>query len=214
MLSPVLALVSPNLPIGGFGYSQGLEAAVEDGLLGSVSDFREYLSHNLSALAYSDLPLIKRLYESKEVSDFQFWTDRCVALRNTAEFRAEERDRGRALCRLIKDICVYEEDYLAVAKGSYLSAFAYYARENRIPLYDTLESYFFAYTEAQCIAAVKLVPIGQTDAWRIIRQLTLNWDEVYKKVLSVDDEMIGSGLVNLSILSVKHETQYSRIFRS
>ncbi|MGN1281356.1 MAG: urease accessory protein UreF [Succinivibrio sp.] len=215
MLSAVLTLISPNLPVGGFGYSQGLESAVETGLISSADGFREFLWHNLiNSLSCSDLPLLERLYKSSSEEEFSLWTDRSVALRNTGEFRAEERDKGRALCRLIKDVYDHDEKYLLIAKSSYLSAFAYFAKINGISLDDMLESYFFSYTEAMCIAAVKLVPIGQTDAWRIIAGLTAKWPEVYKKVQSVQDEMIGSGLVNLSILSVRHESQYSRIFRS
>ena len=77
-----------------------------------------------------------------------------------------------------------------------------------------LQCYLFSYIESQCIAAVKLVPLGQTDAWKCIKNASHLSDEIIEKSLTVKDDEIGAGLVNLSILSVKHETQYSRIFRS
>lgn len=58
------------------------------------------------------------------------------------------------------------------------------------------------------------MPLGQTDAWKCIKRASLMSDELIKKSLTVQNDEIGAGLVNLSILSVKHETQYSRIFRS
>lgn len=58
------------------------------------------------------------------------------------------------------------------------------------------------------------MPLGQTDAWKCIKNASHLSDEIIEKSLTVKDDEIGAGLVNLSILSVKHETQYSRIFRS
>ena len=107
-----------------------------------------------------------------------------------------------------------KEDYLEVAKSSYLSAFALFSKAKSLPLDVVLESYAFSYIESQAIAAIKLVPIGQTQAWAIIDELSCVIPKIIEKSKEVTDDHIGSGLVNLSILSVLHESQYSRIFRS
>lgn len=60
----------------------------------------------------------------------------------------------------------------------------------------------------------KLVPIGQTKAWQLIEKHASTFDSLITDSLNVEDDDIGSGLVNLSVLSVLHETQYSRNFRS
>ena len=182
MIASAFSLVSPNLPIGAFSYSEALESAVEN----------------------------------KIVTDCDsFWTQRAIAMRNTLELRKEEDDKGKAFVRLISSLSLTEKkDFLDEASRSYLSAFCLYAKSEELSLEMMLNCYLFSYIESQCIAAVKLVPLGQTDAWKCIKRASLMSDELIKKSLTVQNDEIGAGLVNLSILSVKHETQYSRIFRS
>ena len=215
MLSSILCLISPNLPIGGFSYSQALESFVETGEICNAQTFKSYLKHTLKrSIAKADLPLLIRLYKS-DLREFEFWTNKTLAFRNTKELRDEEINKGKALVRVIKSLKLENSSsYLEIANKSYLSAFALFSRSKKISLNQMLESYCFSYIESQCIAAIKLVPIGQTDAWQIIDEFSNLIDEQIQTALSVDDFHIGSGLVNLSILSVLHETQYSRIFRS
>ena len=136
-------------------------------------------------------------------------------MRTTIELRNEEQAKGQALVRLMRSLNLnLKEDYLEVAKSSYLSAFALFAKAKSLPLDVVLESFSFSYIESQAIAAIKLVPIGQTQAWEIIDELSSKISKIIEKSKEVTDDHIGSGLVNLSILSVLHESQYSRIFRS
>ena len=216
MLASAFSLISPNLPIGGFSYSQALESAVELGLIGDSETFKKYLEHNLKhTIKNFELPLLKRLFESNSLEDFKKLTNKAVAMRTTIELRNEEQAKGQALVRLMRSLNLnLKEDYLEVAKSSYLSAFALFAKAKSLPLDVVLESFSFSYIESQAIAAIKLVPIGQTQAWEIIDELSSKISKIIEKSKEVSDDHIGSGLVNLSILSVLHESQYSRIFRS
>ncbi|MGN0916380.1 MAG: urease accessory protein UreF [Succinivibrio sp.] len=215
-ISSALMLVSPNLPVGSFGYSQGLESFVEQKFVTDSDSFEKYLSHNLKyVLGYSDLPLLKRLYQSSDLKLFSYWTERTLALRTTEEFRAEEINKGKALVRLVKSLYQdIDSEFLETASSSYLAAFALFARYKKIPLNDVLESYAFSYLEGQCVAAIKLVPIGQSTAWMLIDRYVEEFENIIKLALNLEDDDIGSGLSSLSILSVMHESQYSRIFRS
>lgn len=216
MIASAFSLVSPNFPIGAFSYSEALEAAVENKVVTNCDSFYKWLCHNLKrSLVYFELPVLRHLYESNSVDEFSFWTQRAIAMRNTLELRKEEDDKGKAFVRLISSLSLTEKkDFLDEASRSYLSAFCLYAKSEELSLEMMLNCYLFSYIESQCIAAVKLVPLGQTDAWKCIKRASLMSDELIKKSLTVQNDEIGAGLVNLSILSVKHETQYSRIFRS
>ncbi len=216
MIASAFSLVSPNLPIGAFSYSEALESAVENKVVTDCNSFYTWLCHNLKrSLVYFELPVLRNLYESNSIEEFSFWTQRTIALRNTYELRKEEDDKGKAFVRLISSLLLTDnKEFLEVARNSYLSAFSLYAKSEELSLEMMLQCYMFSYIESQCIAAVKLVPLGQTDAWKCIKKASLMSDDLIKKSLTVQNDEIGAGLVNLSILSVKHETQYSRIFRS
>ncbi|MCI7252496.1 MAG: urease accessory UreF family protein [Succinivibrio sp.] len=216
MIASAFSLVSPNLPIGAFSYSEALESAVENKIVTDCDSFYKWLIHNLKrSLAYFELPVLRHLYESNNVDEFSFWTQRAIAMRNTFELRKEEVDKGKAFVRIISSLLLTDnKEFLEVARRSYLSAFSLYAKSDDLSLEMMLQCYLFSYIESQCIAAVKLVPLGQTDAWKCIKNASHLSDEIIEKSLTVKDDEIGAGLVNLSILSVKHETQYSRIFRS
>ena len=216
MIASAFSLVSPNLPIGAFSYSEAVESAVENKIVTDCDSFYKWLIHNLKrSLAYFELPVLRHLYESNNVDEFSFWTQRAIAMRNTFELRKEEVDKGKAFVRIISSLLLTDnKEFLEVARRSYLSAFSLYAKSDDLSLEMMLQCYLFSYIESQCIAAVKLVPLGQTDAWKCIKNASHLSDEIIEKSLTVKDDEIGAGLVNLSILSVKHETQYSRIFRS
>ena len=216
MIASAFSLVSPNLPIGAFSYSEALEAAVENKVVTDCDSFYKWLCHNLKrSLVYFELPVLRHLYECNTVDEFSFWTQKAIAMRNTFELRKEEDDKGKAFVRLISSLLLTDnKEFLEVARNSYLSAFSLYAKSEELSLEMMLQCYLFSYIESQCIAAVKLVPLGQTDAWKCIKNASHLSDELIEKSLTVKDDELGAGLVNLSILSVKHETQYSRIFRS
>ena len=216
MIASAFSLVSPNLPIGAFSYSEALESAVENKVVTDCDSFCKWLIHNLKrSLVYFELPVLRHLYESNTVDEFSFWTQRAIAMRNTFELRKEEDDKGKAFVRLISSLLITDnKELLEIALNSYLSAFSLYAKSEELSLEMMLQCYLFSYIESQCIAAVKLVPLGQTDAWKCIKNASHLSDEIIEKSLTVKDDELGAGLVNLSILSVKHETQYSRIFRS
>ena len=180
MIASAFSLVSPNLPIGAFSYSEALESAVENKIVTDCDSFYKWLIHNLKrSLAYFELPVLRHLYESNNVDEFSFWTQRAIAMRNTFELRKEEVDKGKAFVRIISSLLLTDnKEFLEVARRSYLSAFSLYAKSDDLSLEMMLQCYLFSYIESQCIAAVKLVPLGQTDAWKCIKNASHLSDEI------------------------------------
>ena len=215
----LMQLVSPALPIGGFTYSQGLEWAVEIGWVRDVATLDDWLRGLIKdALANLDLPLLARLYdacERRDPSAITFWAERLYATRETSELRAEERQRARALLRLLHDLDIAEaqawRDALLICQAA---PFALAAVHWGIDRDDCLLGYAWNWLESQVAAAVKLVPLGQTDGQRVLLALSASLPVALVHALRLEDEEIGAAAPRLAIASAQHETQYSRLFRS
>ena len=101
----LLQLVSPGLPIGMYSYSQGMESAVADGWISNSEDCKDWLNGLMqTALSYTDLPILARLYKAWQDNDetqVLTWSRNLLAYRETAELRLEDRQCGQALARLL-----------------------------------------------------------------------------------------------------------------
>jgi urease accessory protein len=215
----LLHLVSPSLPVGGFTYSQGLEWAVEAGWVTNAADVEDWLGDQLqSSLARVDLPLAARMLTAiaaGERASLAGWIDLLHASRETSELRAEEHQRGRALADLLRAWALPDaaawRDLLA---QSQTAGFAFAAERWRIPSVDALRGLAFAWAENLTLAAVKLVPLGQTDGQRILAQIAGRVPAAMDLALGLDDGDIGVSSPALAIASARHERQYTRLFRS
>ena len=215
MLTDLLMLCSANLPTGSFSYSQGLESAIEKGFVSDISKLEQYLRTCVECnLVRTDLPLLKRLYLSDDKESFRYWSEYVLAIRNTKELRDEEKNKGLALKRLYFQF--YKDDPLlnSLQTIPYLSVMARFCNKRNISLEQMLLGFTFCFIENQCMAAIRLRSAGQSQAWQLIDKIKLNLDEYIQQALLIKDDDIGSGLSALSILSVLHERQYSRLFRS
>ena len=83
-----------------------------------------------------------------------------------------------------------------------------------VPLDEALDGYLWSWCENQVAAAVKLVPLGQTDGQRLLGALADRFSEAVEVARGLDDEDLGSSLPGVALASMLHETQYSRLFRS
>lgn len=216
---PLLRLVSQALPVGAYAGSEGLEYAVE---VGWVSDEQETLAwvggrlrHSLTRL---DVPLLARFrsaWSKGDRAEVASWSAILAASRETAELATHDRSLGRALCRLLADLGVAEAEELGAQDNvSYVSAFALAAHAWDIEPMAAAEGYLFAWCESQVAAAIKLVPLGQTQGQRIIGTLI---DEIPVQAaagLEVGDDEIGFSESGLAMASALHESQYARLFRS
>lgn len=221
-LARLFQLASPALPVGAYSYSQGLEAAVAAGI---VDDARaaarwigDMLEYNVARL---EAPIVLRLLDSWRANDYatvNHWNALFLAGRETAELRAETLQMGYSLRKLIIQLEVTDEKALAhldrLDEVTFPAAFAFAVAQWKIPAAQALVAYLWAWMENQVMAAVKLVPLGQTEGQRMLLRLGDGLAEVADRASSMGDDELGSFSPRLAILASAHETQYSRLFRS
>ncbi len=215
----LLQLGSAALPIGAFAYSQGLEQSVA---LGEVRDRASAEAWVTGVFEHSvlsaDVPLLARLYrawQSGAETEVRTYNDLLFACRGSAELRAEERQIGAALARLLARLGVAEaEAWTNDERVTFANAFALAAVSWCIPLRDAALGYVFAWAEAQVGAATRLIPLGQSDAQRVLSALIEHAGRGIDAALERSDAEIGSATPGQALLSALHETQYSRLFRS
>ncbi|WP_022954638.1 urease accessory protein UreF [Leucothrix mucor] len=215
----LMQLTSPSLPVGAFAYSQGLEAAVEVGLLTDRdSAGRWILDIMKNGLARLELPLFYRLYAAWQAGDeatvTRFNTE-LFAQRETRELRAEDAHMGGALARLLTELNMPEAKvWKGNPKASFTTLFALACVKWQIEVDQAAHGFLWSWLENQVAAAIKLVPLGQTDGQKLIGELLPHIPDLLAKAKTLTDDEIGASLPLLAILSGQHETQYSRLFRS
>ena len=214
-LARLLQLVSPALPVGAYSYSGGLESAVEAGIVNSAASAERWIGAVLEhSVACMEAPVLLRLYAAWHQGDSAAaarWNERLLASRETAELRAETVQMGYSLAKLLADLGLGE---IALEEIAYPTAFSFAAERWEIDPQVALEGYLWAWLENQVMAAVKSVPLGQTDAQRILLSLGEKLPGIRERAGSLSDAELVKFAPGLALLSARHETQYSRLFRS
>lgn len=224
-LISLLHLASPALPIGGFSYSQGLEAAIDNGLVRNADDAQRWIGDNLSHVqAHAEAPLwllLHRCWTAQDWQGVQDWNGWFHATRETAELRLETEQMGWSLARLIGQMSWGDVALRAQLEGlspaCLPTAFAAACVALGIDERDGLAAYCFNWVENQVAAALKAVPLGQVAGQHILRAM-------HEPVLATVEEAVRRAQAQppqlstfspmLGLLSARHETQYSRLFRS
>lgn len=216
----LLQLSSVSLPVGGFAFSQGLEYAVERGWVSNMPATRDWIAVQLhETQALIDLPVLKGAMQSvSEQNEKRWceWNDLILASRETRELRLTDTAMGEALVRLLKSLDVPLPDYALKAEGdiSFVALYAWPAVHWQIPFHAAATGLTFAWLENQIAAATKLVPLGQTQAQQLLSDLQTLIPQTISTAQDVEEADIGGSLPMLAIASAKHETQYTRLFRS
>jgi urease accessory protein len=215
----LMQLVSPALPVGAFAYSQGLEWAVEAGWVHDTGSLQDWLAGLIDdALTRLELPILCRLYQACSRSDpdaIEHWGQMLLASRETSELRAEEHNRARALITLLADLGVASAaEWRGQLRHCQAAPFALAAQSWQIGMTDCALGYASGWLENQVTAAVKLVPLGQTDGQRVQLALARSMAAAVERARTLADGDIGASAPALAIASARHETQYTRLFRS
>lgn len=212
-------LSSAALPIGAFAYSQGLEQAVALGDVKCQPSSCAWITGMLERSVLSlDAPVFARLYRAfaaDDLAEARRWNDYLLAARGSAELRAEERQTGSALIRLLSREGVERaQPWLAYPRVTLAAGFALASVVWGAPLTAAALAYVFAWAEAQVGAATRLIPLGQTDAQRTLTQLVDRAAHGIDRALTRPDDELSSSAPGQLLLSALHENQYSRLFRS
>lgn len=218
----LLQLASPALPVGAYSYSQGLESAVESGTVTDRDSAGRWIGDALTlSLAKFEAPAWVRFYAAWQVCDFgevRRLNEWFRATRETAELRAETLQMGYSLRRLCLELGEFDAVSLTaladLEEVVFPAAFTFAATQWQIPARDGLVAYLWSWAENQVMAALKAVPLGQTDGQRLLLKLGGDLAAIADQVLVVDDGLLANFAPGLAIASSRHETQYSRLFRS
>ena len=217
----MLHLASPALPIGGFHFSQGLEYACEAGWVRDEATALEWIGGIAGAsIATLDLPVLHRLlaaWKADDLAAVQRWNAFLIACRETEELRAEDRHLGSALVRVLKELELRTECFTGhLSKGgvSHATAFAFACARWNIEPSAAAETYGWAWVENQVLAAVKLVPLGQSAGQRLLHALIPRLAAYSEQAGETPDADIGISTALSAVASGRHEIQYTRLFRS
>lgn len=214
-LAKLLQLASPTLPVGAYSYSGGLEAACESGIVNDAASAERWIGDVLEfCIARMEGPILHSLIRSfneDDASGIQELNARFLASRETAELRAETVQMGYSMKRLFADLGLGE---VPLAEPAFPAAYAYAASQWKIDPDAALQAYLWAWLENQVMAAVKAVPLGQTDGQRILLSLGDLLPALAERAKNMKEQDTGNFAPGLAMLSARHETQYSRLFRS
>jgi urease accessory protein len=214
-LTRLLQLASPALPVGAYSYSQGLEAAIDARLVRDEPGALEWIDSVLElTIARMEAPLFLRMYAAWKTNDEPAaarWDALFLASRETAELRAETLQMGHSLARLCRELGEAFPDWDEVSMPA---AYTWWAARCAIDPGDALVAYIWSWAENQVMAALKAVPLGQSAGQRVLYALGSRIAAVAERASRVDDDALGGFAPAFAILSSRHETQYSRLFRS
>ena len=218
-LLAALHLASPALPVGGFAYSQGLEQAIEDRWVTQVEQayvwIRDVLLLNL---ARQELPLWLACHRAVLQQDWAALTTanrELYALRETAEFRLESVQMGHSMSKLFAQWPQGAAlNALSIEQWTYPASYAALAAISGIDEDMALAAYLWSWVENQALAAVKIIPLGQIDGQTLLHRLKGDVERATEIARSIDPAHAGSAAFGLALASARHESQYSRLFRS
>lgn len=220
-LLQLIWLASPALPVGGFSYSEGLEAAVDRAFITNEHDAAVWLVEQLHlTLVRADLAVLAeaiaawRLDDTARVRALNDWV---LQTRETHELRLQTVQMGRSLVEWLRNhrnISAVHLQACAALEPSYPIAFALAAASTQAAVRDSVLAYTFGWAENMMQAAIKAVPLGQSAGQRILAQLAADIPAAVEQACQLPESERQAFSPMLAILSSQHETQYSRLFRS
>ncbi len=221
-LLQLIWLASPALPVGGFSYSEALEAAVDRFGVADEASVQAWLLDQLHlSLARSDLPVAAqaipawRAGDDERINELNDWV---LQSRESSELRLQTGQMGRSMMDWLRtqhaDDAALQQRTRLCASPCYPIASALALSMTHASVHDCLLSYAFGWAENMVQAAVRAVPLGQSAGQRILAQLSREIPQAVAHALPVQDGDRQAFAPMLAILSAQHETQYSRLFRS
>jgi urease accessory protein len=224
-LLQLIWLASPALPVGGFSYSEALEAAVEAGSVTNEAQAAAWLGDQLHlSLARSELAVLSKAFgawqrrDLAHIAELNAWIG---TTRESSELRQQTEQMGRSLVAWLKNRGVGGEVDERLAALEALSpaptwpvAFALAGAQTGAPLREVLLAFAFGWAENMVQAALKSVPLGQSAGQRILAALADAIPAAVDHASRLMDSERQAFTPMLAILSAQHETQYSRLFRS
>jgi urease accessory protein len=218
----LMTWLSPSFPVGAFSYSSGIEWAVEAGDIANAAALRDWLGAMLTdGSGYCDAVFLAQAHRAASARD-----DAC--LREIAELAAafvpsrerqlETATQGRAFIEIARSAwaCAGLDGIVAACDGAivYPVAVGVVSAAHAVPLAPAMHAFLHALVSNWISAGARLVPLGQTDSQRILASLETDVAATAKRALTSSLDDLGSATFRADLASLRHETQYPRLFRS
>jgi urease accessory protein len=219
---PLLVWLSPAFPVGSFAFSHGLEWAATSGDLRDASTVQGWIAALLAhGSARNDALLLAAAWRASPAGDavgLAEINELALALAGSRERRLETSAQGNAFVAAIKAAWAREEidrlEQWLVGDVAYPVAVALAAGAHRIELRATLEAYLLAVVSNLVSAVVRLGVIGQSDGQRVIAALIPGVRELAHAAEHSTLDDLGGAAFRSDLAALRHETQYTRLFRS
>lgn len=157
-------------------------------------------------------------FSNRDLETIKHWTECFIAARDTSEFRAETIQMGYSLGKLVTDLKIADESLQSILQNlteiPLPTAFAYATEALGVPHEAALLGMLFSLVENQVLACVKSVPLGQVSGQSLLLSLHPVIESVAQRAQQLEDDELSNWAPGLSLLSMQHETQYSRVYRS
>jgi len=216
----LLSWLSPGYPVGAFTYSHGIEWAVEDGAISGAADLQDWLADLLvSGGGWSDAVLFRHAWQATTENDedgLRTVSEVALALGPSTERRVETIQQGNAFMLVTRATWPWTTPNPQSDSGdiAYPVAVARTAAGHGVPLTDALTAYLHAFAANLISAGIRLIPLGQTDGQRVLAALETVVAQSAVDALAAPLSEIGGAAFLSDIASMRHETQYTRLFRS
>ncbi|WP_341530902.1 urease accessory protein UreF [Nostoc sp. UHCC 0302] len=219
-LLTILQLASPALPVGAYSYSEGLETLTENGAIANQANLKHWLEAELRYGAIRlEAAVMIRAEQTAKIGDLKAlcrWNLWLSAARETEELRASSWQMGRSLIQLLGKL---EPQVMPIVNAvgnrcNYAIAFGIAVAHWQINIQAALLAYLHSWASNLITAGVKLIPLGQTAGQQLLLDLQPLISLAAKEILTLEDDQLSCCSWGLSLASMQHETQYTRLFRS
>jgi urease accessory protein len=221
-LLQLMRLASPSLPVGGFSYSDGFEAAFEAGLVADETAALAWLLDQLDlSLTRSDLAVVAhaarawKRRDSERIAALNRWV---ATSRETSEWRLQSEQMGRSMAQWLRQQNLPDERLATLGALSpaptWPIAFALAGAMTGAPQREVLLAFAAGWAENMTQAVMKAIPLGQAAGQRILAGLSAAIPGAVAAAARIPFDELQAFTPMLAILSSQHETQYSRLFRS
>jgi urease accessory protein len=218
----LMTWLSPAFPVGAFSYSSGIEWAVEAGDIVDAASLKDWLAAMLAdGPGYCDgvfLAHAHRAASSRDAAALRGIAELAAAFVPSRERQLETSAQGRAFIDIARSAwnCDGLDQMVAECDGIivYPVAVGLVCAAHAIPLAPSLHAFFHALTSNWISAGARLVPLGQTDSQRVLAQLEPVVVAMAQRALQATLDDLGSATFRADLAGMRHETQYTRLFRS
>ncbi len=224
----LLQLASPTLPVGAYSYSEGIELLVTTGKIYDYDSLKKWLVDSLKFGAIRlEVALMVRAYWATNLEKLHLlnhWNNWATAAKETEELRQQSLQMGRTLIRLFINIQPdLPTELISFIQGkieaetdfcNFAIAYGLISAHWQIEIESAILGYLYSWATNSVNAGVKLIPLGQTVGQKLLLELQNQIVLSAKEVLKLKDEELNSCSWGLSLASMAHEIQYTRLFRS